>query len=577
MKTLILDGDTLPALAIARSLGKQGITIDIASHAQAPIAGSSKFVDEVLHYPSPLDDTSAFLGWIEKLLNTGRYQLVMPATERTIVPLARFFDGTEFASKICMPALNALNCVLDKAETARLADECEVPQPGSWQLSTSQDLDIIVQEMTYPVVVKPGRSISEGDQRVPLTVCYAHNDDQLRKITDDLLKHAHVVLQQYFKGIGVGIELIADKGEVIYAFQHQRVHEMPLTGGGSSYRKSVEIDSDLLDASKRLIRKLVWHGVAMVEFMRGANDEYVLVEINGRFWGSLPLAVAAGADFPAMLHQLYTQGSVTTKQAYKREIYCRKLSSDLKWLEAVLRKDADPRLVKIPDRSSAFKDFAKAFRPRDHFDAQSWGDPVPGLLDLQHILSDYWRRLTGLLQERRYLRNALRDSAFTKIEEAAASSRRILYLCYGNINRSAAAHALSESEIEAGRLEFKSAGFHKMEGRPPDPRMTRIAHQHGVDMQAMRSSIVTPELVDWADLIFVMEAAQIATLEQISTNAKGKTYLLGGLCKGGAIEIPDPYNKHETVYRSVYDTIEQCITQLAQILKNRLGGASDAE
>ena len=46
-------------------------------------------------------------------------------------------------------------------------------------------------------------------------------------------------------------------------------------------------------------------GVAMLEFRKNFDkNESVLIEINGRFWGSLPLAVAAGADFPYYLYQL---------------------------------------------------------------------------------------------------------------------------------------------------------------------------------------------------------------------------------------------------------------------------------
>ena len=162
-----------------------------------------------------------------------------------------------------------------------------------------------------------------------MTVRYAHSQEELYKISNELLNHTHLVLQQYFTGIGVGIELIAEQGEVRYAFQHQRLHEMPLTGGGSSYRKSVDIDDDLLDASKKLIKDLSWHGVAMVEFKKNPETgEFILIEINGRFWGSLPLAVAAGADFPHMLYQLYANGTVGEHEPYKREIHCRKLSSE---------------------------------------------------------------------------------------------------------------------------------------------------------------------------------------------------------------------------------------------------------
>ena len=74
-----------------------------------------------------------------------------------------------------------------------------------------------------------------------------------------------VILQEYFTGAGVGIELIARHGEIFYAFQHRRLHEVPLSGGGSSLRKSQAVSPALLDASSKLISALQWKGVAMVE------------------------------------------------------------------------------------------------------------------------------------------------------------------------------------------------------------------------------------------------------------------------------------------------------------------------
>ena len=64
-----------------------------------------------------------------------------------------------------------------------------------------------------------------------------------------------------------------------------------MTGGASSYRESVALDARLLEDSVRLLQALRWTGLAMVEFKVGA-DGYHLMEINGRVWGSLPLAVA---------------------------------------------------------------------------------------------------------------------------------------------------------------------------------------------------------------------------------------------------------------------------------------------
>jgi predicted ATP-grasp superfamily ATP-dependent carboligase len=51
-----------------------------------------------------------------------------------------------------------------------------------------------------------------------------------------------------------------------------------------------------------LLGQFDWQGVAMVEFKVEANTGTpYLLEVNGRFWGSLQLAIDAGVDFPALL------------------------------------------------------------------------------------------------------------------------------------------------------------------------------------------------------------------------------------------------------------------------------------
>ncbi|MFB3041919.1 MAG: ATP-grasp domain-containing protein, partial [Candidatus Poribacteria bacterium] len=132
-----------------------------------------------------------------------------------------------------------------------------------------------------------------------------------------LLEQGDVSVQENFIGMGVGVELLAAQGESLFAFQHVRVHE-PIMGGGSSYRKSVALDSELLEASTKLLKALNYTGVAMVEFkVNFKTGAWVFIEINARFWGSLPLAVAAGADFPYYLYQLLVMGKRKFPQCYK--------------------------------------------------------------------------------------------------------------------------------------------------------------------------------------------------------------------------------------------------------------------
>lgn len=572
MKTLILDGDTLPTLSIVRSLGSKDVHVATASHLEDAICGNSRHNQSSLSYPNPLEAPDNFLNWIEQVLTDGQYDLIIPVTERTLIPIARKFHNTPQAKKITMANLDALETVLDKARTSTLATQCDVPIPNSWDITNRSDLDKYADEFSYPIVIKPGRSISDQANRVPMTVCYAHSQEELHKISNELLNHTHLVLQQYFTGIGVGIELIADQGEIRYAFQHQRLHEMPLTGGGSSYRKSVDIDEDLLEASKKLIKELNWHGVAMVEFKKNPETgKFILIEINGRFWGSLPLAVAAGADFPHMLYQLYTTGTVGEHKDYRREIHCRKLSSDIRWLEAVFRKDADTRLVTIPSKKSALKDLFHIFSPNHYFDAQSLKDIKPGLVDLKQIIASYTERLFGQLREKKLQRTTLQKNQLTKIEQPLKHSKRILFLCYGNINRSAIAHIIADQAMaDLKDWEFKSAGFHFQGGRPADHRMSAIAEAHNLQTKDFKSTVLNTELVEWADIIFVMECKHVFQLEGQYEEAKGKTFLLGGLFQSkNAIEISDPYNQPTPVYEDAFQKVNRCISTMKQLLTSK--------
>jgi hypothetical protein len=79
-----------------------------------------------------------------------------------------------------------------------------------------------------------------------------------------------------------------------------RIHEVPHVGF-SSYSRSwwhKEINQD----ARAKLRHIGWEGVAMMEYRWNAKtDGFALLEMNGRFWGSIHLALYANVDFPAML------------------------------------------------------------------------------------------------------------------------------------------------------------------------------------------------------------------------------------------------------------------------------------
>ena len=569
-KLLILDAEFPATLTILRSLSRQGIHCDIASAIEQPLCLSSRYGRRCIQYPDPLTDAHAFTHFIHQLLHTEHYDLIIPVTERSLIPLSESPLFDDCREHLAIADHNSLAQVLDKAKTLNVARSCHISVPFSHAISSFYDLDKVLGEITYPVVLKPGQSIPNAEQRQQLSVSYADNETELIQLSKQLLPLCQLLIQEYVQGIGTGIELLAEHGKIVYAFQHQRLHELPLTGGGSCLRKSIPVAPELLLASEKLIAALNWHGVAMVEFKwQPETGKYWLMEINGRFWGSLPLAVSAGADFPKMLFDLWVLNKKPVNNEYKKDIYCRKLSADLYWLEQVLRRTDTSGLVQYPDKQEILKDWLMMFHPTRHFfDIQCWYDPMPGIIDVLNIVKTYSSRIYDILSHKiavsyhgsRLVRHRLR----TKLK----SARSVLFLCYGNINRSALAQAIAEQSFPHCKVTFYSAGFHSPDQRPADPNMVKVAAADNIDLSNWKSRTLTADLIEKSDVILAMEIKHLERLKQDFPESTHKSFLLGSLSKdtsNESVEISDPYNQPLPFYQHIFNRVKEAVTQLSKM------------
>jgi len=567
---LILDADFPAALSILHSLTRQGIDCDIASADHQPLCSYSRYAKQHYQYPDPLNESEAFVRFIHQLFQNKPYDLVIPVTERSLIPLSTSSILEPWKKKLAIANYESLVQVLDKAKTLAVAQSYDVHVPFSYTVSSVKDIKKILPEIHYPVVLKPGQSIPNAKLRRQLTVCYANDESELLLKSQELLPYCQLLIQEYAQGIGTGIELLAEHGKIVYAFQHQRLHELPLTGGGSCLRKSIPVAPELLLASEKLISALNWHGVAMVEFKwQPETGKYWLMEINGRFWGSLPLAVSAGADFPKMLFDLWVLNKKPVNNEYKKDIYCRKLSADLYWLEQVLRRTDTSGLVQYPDKQEILKDWLMMFHPTRHFfDIQCWYDPMPGIIDIFNIIKTYSNRIYDILSHKitfyyhgsRFVRNRLQ----TKLK----SARSVLFLCYGNINRSALAQTIAEQSFPHCKVTFYSAGFHSPDQRPADPNMVKVAAADNIDLSNWKSRTLTADLIEKSDVILAMEIKHLERLKQDFPESTHKSFLLGSLSKdtsNESVEISDPYNQPLPFYQHIFNRVKEAVTQLSKM------------
>jgi predicted ATP-grasp superfamily ATP-dependent carboligase len=390
-QVLLLGNDDRVLLAVARSLGRQGVRSHLAWHRPKSVARYCRYIARTHELPAYDPKSDAWLRSLRETILRHEFDLVIPCNESTVVPLQRHREDLDDLPVIYLLDQPVFDVVFSKPRSTALAAELGISVPRTIENDGTLAAEEIVEQLGLPVIIKP-RATFKNQQHAHL-VRRIDTVEQLRTVLRSADQDEAMLVQECFIGTGVGIELLARDGEILAAFQHQRLHES--IEYGSSYRKSVPLEPELLEASRKLMAALRYTGVAMIEFIFNLETRrWVFLEINGRFWGSLPLAVAAGADFPYYLYEMLVHGRSAFPQTYRPETYSRNLLLDCQGLKTRSRANGQQRRVNF---WTLAEDLATIVRGHDHLDNFSLDDPAPGLVELGHIASQTARKLARKL------------------------------------------------------------------------------------------------------------------------------------------------------------------------------------
>lgn len=376
MKTVIvLDANQRSALAVVRSLGKHNIHVFTADETPAALAGCSRFSKRYFMHPSPRLHPERFVAMLAEIAREQHIDILLPMTELTTMLLlenrASFPD-----SSIPFPNMSTVDALANKCSLMRMAETLNIPFPRTWFADNPASLPCTLEELPFPVVLKPGKSwIHQHGQWERASVRIAHTPTEAREIleTDPALAAHPFMLQEFVPGHGQGVFALYNNGAVHSFFAHRRLREKPPDGGVSVLSESVPVDPKMQSHARALLDRAGWHGIAMVEFRVAADGTPYLMEINTRFWGSLQLAIDAGVDFPYMLYQLSIGTPSAPVDSYQTGIRLRWLLGDVDNLYLTLRSRRYPLRLKLAAMMRFF--IPSPFRTRHEIDR--WGDWGP--------------------------------------------------------------------------------------------------------------------------------------------------------------------------------------------------------
>jgi predicted ATP-grasp superfamily ATP-dependent carboligase len=218
---------------------------------------------------------------------------------------------------------------------------------------------------------------------------------------EDLVR-AGCLLEPRPPGRWISYGAVCDDGRVLAEIFQERLRERGDLSGVSTLARTLPVDDALRRAGRAILESLSWQGPALVEMFRGDDGVLRLVNVIGRLWGSLQLAVLAGVDVPLLCEGL-ARGApppAVVRVAEPDHVW-RWIVGDLE----VMAKRAGRLFSRLEgrgvfrERLASLRELVDVqdlfFAKPDVFDVD---DPLPFLLELEHRLEEARRSRLGALR-----------------------------------------------------------------------------------------------------------------------------------------------------------------------------------
>jgi predicted ATP-grasp superfamily ATP-dependent carboligase len=378
-RVLVTDGEARSALATVRSLGRSGHTVTVTARRLPVLAAASRFAGHAVVLPSAFQETEAFLDGLSRVIRDQGIEVLIPTTDASMRAILRAEAGRLGQAILAGPERSAYDALADKGALLPRAAALGLSIPRSIEAATPADLRQAAEELGYPCVLKPHRSVVRvGEKQLSFAIRYAGAPEDL--VDAYPVEAFPVLVQEKIVGPGEGVFVLMEQGQRIAAFAHRRLREKPPSGGVSVYRESIALPADLLTRCDSMLAEVQWHGPAMIEFKRSTRTgQAYLMELNGRLWGSLQLAIDAGVDFPALMVESALGHPVTPVESYRLGVRSRWEWGDVDHLIARLIHSRRTLWLgpDAPGLPRVLWDFLHFFRRGDRLEVFERDDPGP--------------------------------------------------------------------------------------------------------------------------------------------------------------------------------------------------------
>lgn len=167
----VLGSASKQGLVSIRSLGAKGLSVTAGGSSDWTPGRLSNHTDRYVTYPWPEESPERFAHVIERELERGEYDMVLPTTEETVEAIVKRKSRFEEHTTVPFPSYERLLTGLDKRRTIEAARRFDVPHPRTL-FPDERSIERVGETLGYPVVVKPLR----GSGRAGVAVCDSRDE-----------------------------------------------------------------------------------------------------------------------------------------------------------------------------------------------------------------------------------------------------------------------------------------------------------------------------------------------------------------------------------------------------------------
>lgn len=276
------------ALAGLRALADAGWYVGAGSPDGLGLAAASRSCSARHVVPRPRGDCAAFLTGVQEAVRDGGYDVVLGGGDDWMAALSVLRD--QIPAAVAHPSPDVVVRALDKCTlgVAAVAAGLSVP-------TTVVATPAAVARWQGPVVVKCRAHWSPGQTR-PHRIDARRFDDISQagaRIEEIRAAGAEPVLQVPVAGRLGALVGVMHAGRLDARVQQVSDHLWPTPSGASARAVTVPVDTDLAERCERLLVGLGWTGLVELQLLTTDDGTEHLIDLNGRFYGSLGLAERA--------------------------------------------------------------------------------------------------------------------------------------------------------------------------------------------------------------------------------------------------------------------------------------------